>query len=378
MEEVLGMSAVECRGLTFDPGKQFFEMWRNQSSCQAVRKSHGQEIWVYISSSKEHHHSLSPHHPRPEQREKVYPEILARTEESPIQEDMHIQNPRLFGLKGTVFLYLAWRGLFFLIKILHPYLQGRKIHYHSNLWLLPNVLRRGPSLTLLSQGIVLEGTEMLLGRNSPGDEVWVERLSESSCPHSPAAGLAERRHQHMSVDWSDESDSEWEAVNASWPGCVHVLSTGLQWLWAPLSQGSQRPGGRLTAWRFAASSNSDPSLDSEAKTDPGCAVCLVAQEHKDECQDQRRVGVGLSLSLEKSGERVQSRSKAGVSSRGRWLYDIIPSGFCSQGPSLDCPTGNPQELYGRRALLLALGLESVLFRLLFSFGMAWSILRCDV
>lgn len=26
MEEVLGMSAVECRGLTFDPGKQFFEM----------------------------------------------------------------------------------------------------------------------------------------------------------------------------------------------------------------------------------------------------------------------------------------------------------------------------------------------------------------
>lgn len=98
-------------------------------------------------------------------------------------------------------------------------------------------------------------------------------------------------------------------------------------------------------------------------------MCLVAQEHKDECQDQRRVGVGLSLSLEKSGERVLSRNKAGVSSRGRWLYDI-PSGFCSQGPSLDCPTGNPQELYGLRALLLALGLESVLFRLLFSFGMA--------
>lgn len=159
-------------------------------------------------------------------------------------------------------------------------------------------------------------------------------------------------------------------MNASWPGCVHVLSTGLQRLWAPLSQGNQRPGGRLNSWCFATSSNSDPSRDSEAKTDPGCAVCLVAQEHKDKCQDQRHVGVGLSLSLEKSGERVLSRSKAGVSSRGHWLYDIIPSGFCSQGPSLDCPTGNPQELYGRRALLLALGLESVLFRLLFSFGMA--------
>lgn len=26
MEEVPGMSAVGCRGLTFDPGKQFFEM----------------------------------------------------------------------------------------------------------------------------------------------------------------------------------------------------------------------------------------------------------------------------------------------------------------------------------------------------------------
>lgn len=26
IEEVLGMSAVERRGLTFDPGKQFFEM----------------------------------------------------------------------------------------------------------------------------------------------------------------------------------------------------------------------------------------------------------------------------------------------------------------------------------------------------------------
>lgn len=94
------------------------------------------------------------------------------------------------------------------------------------------------------------------------------------------------------------------------------------------------------------------------------------EEHKDECQDQRRVGVGLSLSLEKSGERVLSRSKAGVSSHGRWLYDIIPVGFCSQGSSLDCPTGNPQELYGLGTLLLALGLESVIFRLLFSFGMA--------
>ena len=94
------------------------------------------------------------------------------------------------------------------------------------------------------------------------------------------------------------------------------------------------------------------------------------EEHKDECQDQRCVGVGFSLSLEKSGERVLSRSRAGVSSRGCWLYDIIPSGFCSQGSSLDCPTGNPQELYGLRALLLAWGLESVIVRLLFSFGMA--------